>query len=126
MLEAFEVIQKGIEQIKKTAGMGTKQSEIGEGLLSKLLNAFDPLRGLLDGWEHAFDWEKAKEEDLLIPMKGVEEDFDESNANLDNLLNDLEEYRKSYQQKYKYLPTTPPSHSPSTPPPFQRCLMRRV
>jgi DNA mismatch repair protein MSH6 len=39
--------------------------------------------------------------DLLIPMKGVEEDFDESNANLDRLLNDLESYRKSYQQKFK-------------------------
>src|SRR5436190_14853861 len=37
-------------------------------------------------------------------MKGVEEDFDESNAKLDQLLDDLETFRKGYQQKYKYFP----------------------
>ena len=45
--------------------------------------------------------------DLLIPMKGVEEDFDESNSNLDRILNDLETFRKSYQQKFKYLTSNP-------------------
>jgi hypothetical protein len=35
-------------------------------------------------------------------MKGVEEDFDESNAKLDRILDDLETFRKGYQQKYKY------------------------
>jgi hypothetical protein len=35
-------------------------------------------------------------------MKGVEEDFDESDAKLDGLLAELERYRKGYQQKYKY------------------------
>jgi len=44
-------------------------------------------------------------------MKGVEEDFDESNAKLDQLLDDLETFRKGYQQKYKYIPT---SNSPLT------------
>ena len=47
---------------------------------------------------------------LLIPMKGVEEDFDESNANLDRILEDLETYRKEYQRKYK----CPPPPNPST------------
>jgi hypothetical protein len=36
-------------------------------------------------------------------MKGVEEDFDQSNATLDSLLADLETFRKGYQQKFKYL-----------------------
>lgn len=70
-------------------------------LLASLLAAFDPLRSLLDGWEHAFDWEKAKDEDLLIPAPGIEEDFDVSNARLDALLADLESLRKGYQQKHK-------------------------
>lgn len=39
--------------------------------------------------------------DLLIPAKGVEEEFDQSNATLDQLLDDLEMYRKGYQQKFK-------------------------
>jgi DNA mismatch repair protein MSH6 len=109
-LEAFEVISNGIDQIKETAEVHEKSNR---GLLGELLSGFDGLRGLLDGWEHAFDWEKAKGEGttflsdltltvgLLIPMKGVEDDFDESNANLDHLLDDLQNYRKEYQRKYK-------------------------
>ena len=45
--------------------------------------------------------------DLLIPMKGVEEDFDESNAKLDRILEDLEDFRAGYQKKYKYTPLLP-------------------
>ena len=37
-------------------------NDIGIGLLGKLLAAFDGLKDLLQGWEHAFDWEKAKDE----------------------------------------------------------------
>ena len=37
-------------------------------------------------------------------MKGVEEDFDQSNANLDRILQALENLRKEYQRKYKYVP----------------------
>ena len=61
VLEAFQVIMEGIEQIKQTAEMHEKT---GNGLLGKLLGAFDGLKGLLEGWEHVFDWEKAKEEGL--------------------------------------------------------------
>lgn len=63
VLEGFQVIMEGIEQIKQTAEMEEKANS---ALLSKLLGAFDGLRDLLEGWEHAFDWEKAKEEGLHI------------------------------------------------------------
>lgn len=59
VLEAFQVIMDGIEQIKKQA---EEHSEMTVGLLAKLLNGFEPLKGLMEGWEHAFDWEKAKED----------------------------------------------------------------
>ena len=58
-LEAFQVILKGINQIKETAEMNENANT---GLLGKLLSAFDGLKELLEGWEHAFDWEKAKGE----------------------------------------------------------------
>jgi DNA mismatch repair protein MSH6 len=61
VLEAFQTIMEGIEQIKQDAEM---HEETGSGLLGKLLSAFDGLKGLLEGWEHAFDWEKAKEEGI--------------------------------------------------------------
>jgi len=41
--------------------------------------------------------------DELIPQKGVEEDFDDSNAILEGILQDLEDFRKGYQQKFKYI-----------------------
>jgi DNA mismatch repair protein MSH6 len=58
-LEAFQVILKGINQIKETAEMNENAST---GLLGKLVSAFDGLEELLEGWENAFDWEKAKGE----------------------------------------------------------------
>lgn len=61
VLEGFEVIMEGIEQVIET---GEMHEEITSGLLGKLLSAFSGLRALLDGWEHAFDWEKAKEEGM--------------------------------------------------------------
>ena len=61
VLEGFQVIMEGIEQIRQTAEM---EENATTGLLGKLFGAFDGLRALLEGWEHAFDWEKAKEEGL--------------------------------------------------------------
>jgi DNA mismatch repair protein MSH6 len=58
VLEAFQVIEEGIAQIKNI----DDENQINSGLLGTLLGAFDGLKELLQGWEHAFDWEKAKEE----------------------------------------------------------------
>jgi hypothetical protein len=63
VLEGFQVIQEGVEQIKQM------QEETGGGLLGKLLTSFGELKSLLEGWEHAFDWEKAKEEGISVPDK---------------------------------------------------------
>jgi len=63
VLEAFQAIEDGIEKIKE---MHDLQSE--GGLIAKLLVVFEGLKGLLDGWENAFDWEKAKEEGTFHPF----------------------------------------------------------
>ena len=52
VLEGFQVIMEGVEKVKESAEMEEKASI---GLLGKLLGAFDGLRALLEGWEHAFD-----------------------------------------------------------------------
>jgi len=57
---------EGVEKVKETAEM---EEKVSTGLLGKLLGAFDGLRTLLEGWEHAFDWEKAKEEGLQFNHK---------------------------------------------------------
>lgn len=68
-LEAFQVILKGINQIKETAEMN---EDVNTGLLGKLLSAFDGLKELLDGWEHAFDWEEAKGEGRDISLAYID------------------------------------------------------
>ena len=59
---------KDFKSLWKESNISNRQCEMEEkassGLLGKLLGAFDGLRALLEGWEHAFDWEKAKEEGL--------------------------------------------------------------
>jgi len=99
VLEAFEAIQAGISAISEDPEMSGHLAK--SKLLVSLLTAFDVLNSLLEGWEHTFDWEKAKEEDLLIPAPGIEADFDASKACIDTILADLESFRKSYQTKYK-------------------------
>jgi DNA mismatch repair protein MSH6 len=60
VLEGFQSIMEGIERIK-----GEGDGKLESGLLGKLLGGFDCLTVLLKNWEHAFDWEKAKEEGLV-------------------------------------------------------------
>ena len=57
VLEAFQVIQDGVEKVQEMADLTSDG-----GLLGKLFKVFDVLKDLLEGWENAFDWEKAKEE----------------------------------------------------------------
>lgn len=57
VLEGFQSIMQGIERIKNEG-----DERLETGLLAKLLGGFDCLDALLKDWEHAFDWEKAKEE----------------------------------------------------------------
>ena len=63
VLEAFEVIMQGVKQIQERPDI----DNMG-GLLGKLLASFDGLEALLAGWEHAFDWERAKEEGIYFSL----------------------------------------------------------
>jgi DNA mismatch repair protein MSH6 len=93
----FVKILEGFEQIEYTMSMlGSFGS--GEGVLGQLISAMPDLAGALQHWKDAFDRTKAKEDGLLIPQPGVEEDFDESQARIDNILEEMNKLLVKYRK----------------------------
>jgi DNA mismatch repair protein MSH6 len=93
VLEGFERIQGAIEEIKL---YGT-----GEGLIEQLLMKMPNLEVLLQPWGTAFDREKAKKDGVLVPERGVESDFDESQDNIEAIMEALNGCLKKYSTDLK-------------------------
>ena len=77
----FVRVLEGFEQIEYTVGL-LEAVGSGGGLLGQLVSSMPDLASALNPWKTAFDHIKAKEHGLLVPEPGVEEDFDESQANI--------------------------------------------
>lgn len=104
--EDFVRVLDGFEQIDYTM---TLMSSFGQGnsLIDKLVASMPNLSEPLDFWKTAFDRTRARDEKLLIPERGIEEDFDTSvdnikdiKDNLDALLADQMSALKCRQIKY--------------------------
>ena len=89
----FVRVLEGFEQIDYTM---TLVGEIGtgDGLLGQLFSSMPDLRSVLNPWKAAFDHKKAKEHGLLVPEPGVEEDFDQSQSDIDNIHKKLDNLLK--------------------------------
>lgn len=85
----FVRVLEGFEQIDYTMSL-LREVGSGEGVVGHLIARMPNMRGLLAHWKSAFDHVKAKEAGLLIPERGVEEDFDESQDCIEGILADLE------------------------------------
>ena len=85
----FARVLDAFEQIDYTIGL-LKDVGSGEGVVGQLISSMPDLKGKLDHWKEAFDRSKAKEDGLLIPERGVEEDFDISQDHIEQVLADLE------------------------------------
>ncbi|KAL7268971.1 DNA mismatch repair protein msh6 [Rhizina undulata] len=88
VLEGFERIRDAMEDIRKHGQ--------GDGVIGQSLAMMPDLDECLKPWETAFDREKAKNQGVLVPERGVEEDFDESQDNVENIINSLHEVLKGY------------------------------
>ncbi|KAL2163373.1 hypothetical protein VTH06DRAFT_5430 [Thermothelomyces fergusii] len=86
--EDFVRVLEGFEQIDYTMGLLSAFCG-GNGLVDKLVGSMPNLKEPLGYWETAFDRRKAREEKVLIPEKGIEEDFDRSLAELDRIRDEL-------------------------------------
>lgn len=91
-VQDFLKVLEGFEQIEYTVSL-LKQFGEGEGIIGELISSMPDLASALSPWKTAFDRDLAKKEAILVPEPGVEEDFDNSQqeiedckANLDQLL----------------------------------------
>ncbi|KAI1858510.1 uncharacterized protein JN550_012557 [Neoarthrinium moseri] len=105
--EDFVKVLEGFEQIEYTMSL-LNAFDGGSGLVDRLISSMPDLNEPLAYWKTAFDRKKAREEKILIPGRGIEEDFDESHdaiaeikAELDRLL-----ARKKNELKSKALKFT--------------------
>lgn len=89
----FVRVLEGFEQIDYTMSL-VKAVGSGDGVIGQLISAMPDLDGCLKHWKTAFDRSKAKEDGLLVPEKGVEEDFDASQDHIEQILADLESLLK--------------------------------
>lgn len=89
----FVRVLEGFEQIDYTMSI-LKESGSGEGVIGQLINGMPDLNGLLEYWKTAFDRTKAKENGILVPKPGVEEDFDSSQELVEELHQELENLLK--------------------------------
>ena len=85
----FVRVLEGFEQIEYTMSLVTAVGS-GEGVIGQLISAMPDLDGTLKQWKTAFDRKKAKDDGLLVPEPGVEEDFDSSQGYIEQILTDLE------------------------------------
>lgn len=89
----FVRVLDGFEQIDYTMNL-LKDIGSGEGVIGQLISSMPELYDTLTRWKEAFDHSKAKEDGVLVPERGVEEDFDKSQDHIEEILEDLEDLLK--------------------------------
>ncbi|KOS22048.1 DNA mismatch repair protein msh6 [Escovopsis weberi] len=88
--EDFVRVLKGFEQIEYTMTL-VNAFRGGNGLVDRLITSIPDLGEPLGYWKTAFDRRKAREQKLLIPEKGIDEDFDTSLARMEEIKGQLDE-----------------------------------
>ncbi|PMD12460.1 DNA mismatch repair protein Msh6 [Hyaloscypha hepaticicola] len=97
--EDFVKVLDGFEQIEYTMSLLSTFGG-GDGIVDRLIAAMPDLKEPLKWWKTAFDHGKARDNKLLVPERGVEEDFDESQDRIERLEGELQ---KLLQRKRKEL-----------------------
>lgn len=88
--EDFVRVLEGFEQIQYTMTLvGAYKG--GNGVLDRLISSMPDLEEPLSYWRTAFDRKKAKEEKMLLPAKGIDDDFDNSQEHINSIKASLQE-----------------------------------
>ena len=95
VLEGFEQIDHTMSLLKDASG------RIGDdgGVICQLVSAMPELGSRLEYWMSAFDREKAKEAGILVPERGIEEDFDESQDSIEMIQEEFQELLRKWRKK---------------------------
>ncbi|KAI1333928.1 muts domain V [Xylariaceae sp. FL0016] len=100
--EDFVRVLEGFEQIEYTMSL-LDAFRGGNGLVDRLISSMPDLGEPLSYWKSAFDRKKAREEKVLLPERGIEEDFDKSHDQIieiqDNLRTLLDKKKAELKNK---------------------------
>ena len=81
VLDGFEQIDHTMSLLKEISG----NRGAGEGVIGQLITAMPDLASRLEYWSTAFDRKKAREHNTLVPERGIEADFDESQDGIEDI-----------------------------------------
>ncbi|KAF2641701.1 DNA mismatch repair protein Msh6 [Massarina eburnea CBS 473.64] len=93
----FLKVLEGFENIEYTISM-LKQFSEGEGVIGQLIASMPDLAGALAKWNDAFDRDLARSEGILVPAPGTEEEFDESQQEVDACVAELDKLLKQTRE----------------------------
>jgi DNA mismatch repair protein MSH6 len=94
----FVRVLDGFEQIEYTVGL-LSGLPTGDGVIGQLLSSMPDLSGKLKSWKDAFDRVRAKDQGVLVPEPGVENDYDESQDRIDQCQKSLEKLLKDVRKE---------------------------
>lgn len=98
--EDFVRVLEGFEQIQYTMTLVSAYKG-GNGVLDRLISSMPDLEEPLSYWRTAFDRKKAKEDKILLPEKGIDEDFDNSQEHINNIKASLQEILTDRKAEFK-------------------------
>ncbi|KAL2208282.1 DNA mismatch repair protein Msh6 [Sarocladium strictum] len=98
--EDFVRVLEGFEQIEYTMTL-LEPYKGGNGVVDQLIGAMPDLDEPLSYWRTAFNRQKAKQEKILIPEVGIDEDFDQSLTQMDEIKGQLNELLASKKAELK-------------------------
>lgn len=94
VVEGFEKLVQLVTEIKDFSDKDT-------GSLHKFINNFpNELGNCIEEWDDAFDRQEAMH-DIIVPMKGVDNEFDASHSKIISLESQLNDYLKIYKKEFK-------------------------
>jgi len=98
----FLRVLEGFEQIDYTMSLlreGQSKKGDAQGVIGQLVAAVPDLESRLEYWKKAFDREKAKEAGILVPERGIEEDFDESQDYIESIREELDGLLQTWRKE---------------------------
>ncbi|KAH8669713.1 muts domain V-domain-containing protein [Tricladium varicosporioides] len=96
--EDFVRVLDGFEQIEYTMGLLGAYSG-GGGIVDRLMSSMPDLAKPLEWWKTAFDRAKARDFKLLVPERGIEEDFDNSQDHIEEIEASLQNFLKKSRKE---------------------------
>lgn len=101
VIEGYKTVYELIEGLHSRFSFETNGEDPKSRLVHEMLTGMPNLEECLPEWTTAFDWTEASTHNRLIPEPGVETEFDESQAVMKGIEDELQEKLRKYRKEYR-------------------------